>query len=296
MEKEREIMFGHKTLNRLESMLDEALAGTFRESDYNESQLSKIESKWKHFLGTSVLLRKNLEKEKNSIKELVSDISHQTKTPMANIKLYVDLLQESLEAEKGAKNQEQNLKLLTEIGRQTDKLDFLIQSLTKMSRLESNIVTVKPKKQEIKNLLDAAIKDVQLKAQEKRIEVTNTYKGSGVACYDMKWTKEALANVLDNAIKYSDIGNKVIVSVTEYGLYAAISVTDFGIGIKEEDITKIFARFYRAQEVQQEEGVGLGLYLAREILKKEYGYMRVKAKPGEGSEFILYLPKDEVIL
>lgn len=296
MEKEKEIMFGYKTLDRLEHMLDEAIAGTFQESDYDESQLSKMESKWRHFLGTSVLLRKNMEKEKESVKALVSDISHQTKTPMANIKLYVDLLQESLEIEKEAGSQEQNLKILAEISHQTEKLEFLIQSLTKMSRLESNIVTVKPKKQKIVDLLDEATKDVQLKAQEKRIEFINTYKESGMACYDMKWTKEALANVLDNAIKYSNVGSRVIISVVEYELYVSISVKDFGIGIKEEDITKIFARFYRAQEVQQEEGVGIGLYLAREILKKEYGYMKVKAKPGEGSEFTLYLPKDEMIL
>ena len=91
-------MFGNKTLNRLERMLDEAIAGTFRESDYDETQLSRVEAKWKHFLGTSVLSRENLEKEKENVKSLVSDISHQTKTPMANMKLYSSLLKENLEA------------------------------------------------------------------------------------------------------------------------------------------------------------------------------------------------------
>ena len=92
-------MFGQKTLDRLDHMLDEAIAGTFEESDYDESKLSKVECKWKQFLGASVLYRETVEKEKNRVKELVSDISHQTKTPMANIRLYTELLKEKLKAD-----------------------------------------------------------------------------------------------------------------------------------------------------------------------------------------------------
>ena len=91
-------MFGRKTLDRLDKMLDEAVAGSFRESDYDETQLSRIETKWKRYLGLSVLTRENMEKEKESVKSLVSDISHQTKTPMANIQLYGELLRENLES------------------------------------------------------------------------------------------------------------------------------------------------------------------------------------------------------
>ena len=114
---------------------------------------------------------------------------------------------------------------------------------------------------------------------------------SGSADYDMKWTKEALGNVLDNAIKYSGFGGSVRISVMEYEFYAAVSVKDNGIGIREEDTAKIFGRFYRAREVQQEDGVGIGLYLTREILRKENGYIKVKSKPGKGSEFVMYLQR-----
>lgn len=284
-------MFGLKTLNRLDRMLDEAIAGTFRESDYDETQISRIESKWKQYLGLSVLTRENMEKEKESVKSLVSDISHQTKTPMANIQLYGELLRENLEAGEASKEKEQNLKLLNEILKQTEKLDFLIQSLTKMSRLESNIVEVKPSRQKISELIAAAIWDVEPKARGKEIEIVNTYDGEGSADYDMKWTKEALGNVLDNAIKYSGFGGSVRISVMEYEFYAAVSVKDNGIGIREEDTAKIFGRFYRAGEVQQEDGVGIGLYLTREILRKENGYIKVKSKPGKGSEFVMYLQR-----
>lgn len=285
-------MFGNKTLNRLEQMLDEAIAGTFREADYDETQLSRVEAKWRHFLGTSVLSKENLEKEKENVKSLVSDISHQTKTPMANIKLYASLLKENLEAEEHMENREQNLKMIGEICRQTEKLEFLIRSLTKMSRLESNIVEVKPRQQQIGTLLSAALEEAELKAQLKCVEIVNMYGGSGSACYDLKWTKEALGNILDNAVKYSPAGSRITVSVTEYEMYAAISVKDQGIGIREEDTAKIFGRFYRAGEVQQEDGVGLGLYLAREIVKKENGYIKVKSRLGQGAEFIMYLQRN----
>lgn len=287
-------MFERKTLDRIEHMLDEAIAGNFQESDYDETQLSRVESKWKHYLGMSVLTRENLEREKENVKGLVSDISHQTKTPMANIRLYASLLRESLEAGEDSGEKRHMLKLLEEISRQTEKLEFLIQSLTKMSRLESNIVEVRPKRQKVRLLLDAAIRDIEPKTLPKGVEIRNTYTGDGYADYDMKWTKEALGNVLDNAVKYSQPGGEVVVSVIEYELYTAVSVKDEGRGIREEDTAKIFGRFYRSEEVRQEDGVGIGLYLTRDILRKENGYVKVKSKPGKGAEFVLFLQKGAI--
>ncbi len=284
-------MFGRKTLDRIEQMVDDAIAGDFRESDYDETQLSRVESKWKHYLGLSALTRENMEREKENVKGLVSDISHQTKTPMANIRLYAELLRENLESEEDSAGKQQNLRLLDEISRQSEKLEFLIQSLTKMSRLESNIVEVKPRRQKVSELISAVVRDAAPKAVQKGVEIVNIYDGDGCADYDMKWTKEALGNVVDNAVKYSRPGGRVQISAKEYGWYTAISVKDHGIGVREEDTAKIFGRFYRAGEVQQEEGVGIGLYLTREILRKENGYIKVKSKPGEGAEFVLFLRK-----
>ena len=288
-------MFGQRTLDRLDRMLDEAIAGTFKESDYDESKLSKVESKWKHFLSAFALSRENVEKEKDRVKELVSDISHQTKTPMANIRLYTELLKERLEAAQpyAEKDRQENLRLLAEIDRQAEKLGFLIQSLTKMSRLESNIVEVRPKQLYVSELIDAVVQDILPKAGKKNLEVVNTYTGSGMAYYDMKWTKEALGNIVDNAVKYSPCGSRVLLSVTEYKLYTAVSVKDFGAGIREEDTAKIFRRFYRTEDVHDEDGVGIGLYLAREIVRRENGYIKVKSKPGQGAEFMMYLSRRE---
>lgn len=281
-------MFGNKTLDRLDKMLEEAMSGEFKESSYDETKLSRLESKWKQFLGNSFVLKENLEKERDSVKSLVSDISHQTKTPMTNIKMYSQLLEENLESG----NTEQNQLLIQEIIRQTERLEFLIQALTKLSRLESNVVEVKPVKQSIRILIEAVVNSMSEKARRKQIEIQVLSELTGEACFDLKWTKEALENLLDNAVKYSSEGSQITITVTEYELYTAIGVKDQGIGIPEEEIPKIFGRFYRSEQVQQEEGVGIGLYLAREIVCKQDGYLKVKSKPCEGSEFQMFLRKN----
>lgn len=284
----------NRTLNYLEQMVDEALAGTFCEKDYDETRLSRLETKWMHFLGTSALDRTRLEQEKENVKSLVSDISHQIKTPMTNIKLYVSLLEEAMQNEPQMQCRQDKLELLEEITRQANKLEFFIQALTKISRLESNLVEVVPEKMDIALLLDGAIAEVWPGAKQKQMTIVNTYKGSSQAYFDLKWTKEALVNVLDNAVKYSPSGADVVLSVQQYQMYTMISVKDQGIGICEEDLPKIFSRFYRAPEVRQEEGVGIGLYLTREILKKEHGYIKVRSRAGEGAEFLLYLYRHKV--
>lgn len=286
-------MFGNKTLERLGRMLDDAIAGTFQEGDYDETKLSRLESRWKQYLAASALSGENLRREKENVKSLVSDISHQTKTPMTNLKMYTALLEENLRAEMHMESREESMEMLQEILRQTEKMEFLIQSLTKISRLETNIVEVRPAFQEISALLAEAEAGIRQRAENKEIRIRNIYTGNGSACYDLKWTKEALENILDNAVKYSPCGSEILMSVTEYEMYAAVSVKDRGRGIREEDVPKIFGRFYRAEDVQQEEGVGIGLYLAREILKKENGYIKVKSAEGEGAEFILYLPRNK---
>lgn len=284
-------MLRSREAKKVEEMLDAALQGNFRESDYDESELSRVETKWKRFLSTSALSKEQLEREKENVKSLVSDISHQTKTPVANIRLYTELLKERLCGEENTPERQQEIRMAEEISRQADKLEFLIQSLTKMSRLESNILAVQPEEQGLKKLLEESIGDVTPKAEKKQIQIINNCVDNITAFYDFKWTKEAVCNVLDNAVKYSPRGGKVILSVTEYELYAAVSVRDEGIGIPEEDTARIFGRFYRAESVQQEDGVGIGLYLTREILRKQNGYIKVKSAPGKGSEFFLYLQR-----
>ena len=282
-------MFENKTITRLEEMLDSAIEGRFEESDYDESRLSRLESRWKEFLGSSALSNKNLESERHRLEQFISDISHQTKTPMTVIKMYTELLRE--EASLGeAASIEKIQKFAGEIGRQNERLEFLIDSLTKLSRLENGTLEVVGKHDDLDKLINTAVSAIRPKADVKTISIIKPEVSGKRALFDMKWTTEALFNILDNAVKYSPKGGKIEVTIDEYEMYTAIHVIDEGPGIKEEDMAKIFGRFYRSTEVQQEEGVGIGLYLTREIVAKEDGYLKViPNNKRTGGEFIIYL-------
>ncbi|MBR6402219.1 MAG: HAMP domain-containing histidine kinase [Eubacterium sp.] len=282
-------MFENKTIKRLEEMLDSAMNGTFVESSYDESQLSRLESKWKEFLGSSVLSNSNLEAERHRLEEFISDISHQTKTPMTNIRMYTELLLE--EANLGQEASIDKIyKYADLISRQNARLQFLIDSLTKLSRLENGTLEVVGQNNKVDKLIEAAISSVGAKAQMKNIKIEHKESSDAAASFDMKWTTEALINVLDNAVKYSPEGGRIEVYTESYDMYQAIHVVDEGSGISEEDMAKIFGRFYRGSEVQQEEGVGIGLYLTREILAKEDGYIKVVPNnKRNGGELIVYL-------
>ena len=279
-----------KVLRRLNEMLDSALDGSFEEQHYDETELSKIETKWNRFLSSSNLARKNIEEEKANLQGLVSDISHQTKTPVANMRLYAELLEEGLARENPDK--EQLLFMVSEMKEQAERLEFLIQALTKMSRLETNLVVVQPEKQPVEPLIFQAVSQIRPKAEACEIDVKIQGNQKITACYDKKWSIEALYNLLDNAVKYSPRGSQVNLRVQEYSMYCEICVEDRGIGMTEEEIPKVFQRFYRGKQVQQKPGVGIGLYLVREIVKKQKGYVKIKSQPGKGSRISLFLPKD----
>ena len=282
-------MFNNKTIARLEEMLDSAIEGNFVESEYDETKLSRLESRWKEFLGSSVLSNKNLETERHRLEQFISDISHQTKTPMTNIKMYTELLKE--EAARGADASIDKISnYASMIEKQNTRLEFLIDSLTKLSRLENGTLAVVPKEEQIDKLIATSISAIESKAKLKNITVTHKKDESLKALFDLKWTNEALINILDNAVKYSPEGGAIEIYIEQFEMYQAIHVVDNGPGISEEDTAKIFGRFYRGSEVQQEEGVGIGLYLTREIVAKEDGYLKVVPNnKREGGEMIVYL-------
>ncbi len=272
-----------RTLQRLDEMLSSAIDGTFEEKRYDETELSRLENRWKQYFASS---RQSLEKtreERENIKSLVSDISHQTKTPLSNILLYAELLEERTKDPEGRALAEQ-------IFSQAEKLEFLIQSLVKISRLESGILEVIPTAQDLNPLVEETVNAYRAKAEEKQIRLLFRKGEEPVSAFcDRKWTMEALGNVVDNAVKYSPEGSRVEIRIRKFEFYACIEVSDEGPGIPEEERAEIFGRFYRGRQVQQEDGVGIGLYLTREILEKEEGYIKAAVRPEGGSRFSLYL-------
>ena len=269
-------------LRRIDKMLDSAINNSFSEDDFTEAQLSKIESKMYRYLNAGKTARNKISKEQDAVKALVSDISHQTKTPIANVLLYTDLLNEQSGLNENSKELISNI--------QTEKLNFLIQSLVKVSRLENGIVAVIPRENLINDLFDTI--DFTQAAMQKHIELTVEKAGDLTAVFDLKWTGEALSNIIDNALKYTPDGGRVSVSASEYEMFVRIDIADTGIGIGEEETAKIFMRFYRSPSVSDEKGVGIGLYLVREIISKEGGYVKVCSNIGKGSIFSIFLPKN----
>lgn len=271
-------------MKTIENMLDAAINGSFSEDVFDESVLSAIEAKFAKFLSICSVSSKNLLAEKNKINELISDISHQTKTPVANILLYSQLLSEY-------ELSQDTSTCVKALSAQAEKLNFLIQTLLKTSRLETGIITVAPRRESVQKLLDAALEQMMPKADAKGISVvmedTVTH-----AYFDLKWTSEAVYNIMDNAIKYTETGGSMNIKVTAYDLFCRIDIIDSGIGIAEEEQGKIFTRFYRSPTVNSQEGVGIGLFLAREIIAAEGGYIKVRSRYGRGSTFSIFLSMD----
>ena len=224
-----------------------------------------------------------MQEQKDRVSTLVSDISHQTKTPVANLQLYAQLL-----AEQPLTPQGQDC--AAAISAQADKLQTLIEGLVKTSRLETGILALHPQPGEIAPAVERAVAQLAPKAVEKGVELAAGLT-EGTAVFDAKWTEEALCNLLDNAVKYTPAGGAVSVEVKNYELFSAIRVSDTGPGIPEDEQAKIFGRFYRAPGAYQTEGVGIGLYLTRQIAEKQGGYVKVESAPGKGSAFSLFLPR-----
>ena len=274
-----------RIMDRLNDMLEHAIAGEPVEACFDETKMSALETKLAQYLKMNQLGKQQLQEEKERINELISDISHQTKTPIANMLLYTELLEEQLQ---GQQLDEKSGAMLAAIHLQAEKLSFLTQALVKASRLESGVIQAAPGKNAVEELLERSVLQVEKKAALKNIKIHIPRTGSE-ALFDMKWTGEAVGNILDNAVKYTDEGGEIAVAVSEYPLFVRIDIKDNGIGIAEDDLPKIFGRFYKCQTTRQEEGVGLGLYLARKIIADQGGYIKVKSQPEKGTCFSVFL-------
>ena len=265
--------------------LDALLSGRQPENyqPYEDSLTAKVQGKLMQYFDIMSEGKRQSQQDKQVIQSLVSDISHQVKTPIANIKMFTNILQQhQLPPEKQAE-------FLRTMEGQIDKLDFLMQSLIKMSRLETGTFVLHPQEGRLADTIALAMSAVWAKAEAKEISLSADCDSSICVQHDLKWTAEALGNSLDNAIKYTPPGGSVTVSVRPWQFYTRVDIADTGIGIAEEHYNDIFQRFYRDPQVASQEGVGLGLYLANGIITRQKGYISVKSKVGKGTTFSVYL-------
>jgi signal transduction histidine kinase len=216
---------------------------------------------------------------------LVTDISHQLKTPVSALKTCFDMyLQSDSEKEKA--------EFLNRSLVQMDKLESLISSLVNISRLESSMITLQKEKCLISEILIGAVDSVYHKAFQKGILLeTFDFDDCGLTL-DKKWTIEAIANILDNSIKYSPANSKIQITLTKLYSFLRIEISDEGIGIPKDEKNLIFKRFYRGNSaiVKENDGSGVGLYLTRKILEDQGGTISVTDNNPVGSIFIIQLP------
>ena len=265
-------------LQTIIDMKDEEVFSTMEDTIFSKLQYQTI--KLANILNAK---NKQMENERNEIKSLVSDIAHQLKTPLTNLKMYGEFFKdESLSSEERKEFSDiMNLSL--------DRLTFLIESMIKMSRLESGVINLRSEINDLNDTVIHEISQVQKKAIEKNIDIELFQKDKVKILHDKNWISEAIFNILENGVKYTPSNGKIKVSIQSYEMFVRIDVEDNGIGIKEEEIPKIFTRFYRGNNVGNTEGIGIGLYLTRSIISKHGGYIQVMSSES-GSRFSVFLP------
>lgn len=272
-----------KALNRITFILNEMIDEKKVEFETNEETLtSKIEAKLKKL--ESSLIQKNLliKEEKDNVNSLIGDISHQIKTPLANIKIYNEML---ISLEKN----EENLEYLNLMQGQVEKIEWLISSLFKTSRIENGVIKIQKEKCKLQDILIDIVQQSYLRIEEKDI-ILNIDNSEIDLNIDKKWTTEAIYNVFDNAIKYSQNEGTISIKCYVEQLFIKINIEDNGRGISEFELNNIFKRFYRGKN-QTADGAGIGLYLSRQIIEMQGGFITVKSKEHKGSIFSIYLLK-----
>ena len=240
-------------------------------SDCEETMDSKIRHQLLRLQEILVSQKQDAQKERKELQELISEIAHQMRTPLTNLKNYLDFLSEEIEK----KGTEPELSYLKAIQSSEEKIYFLTEHFIRISRLEHGLIQIRKEERDLLKTLRNALGQILEKMH---------------VMHDANWLGEALFNLLDNAVKYSPQNGKIKISLQENEMFTTFSIRDYGIGIEPEEKNLIFQRFYRGKRVTDEEGFGIGLYLAREILFLHEGLLTVK-RCEPGVEMKLSLPR-----
>ena len=253
-----------------------------------ELKIFELKDKTTQLKEENNLLRSQIEREAAETKTLVTDISHQLKTPLASLKMCYEI------ADTSSFTKEEQQSFLMQGKNEVTKLENLTKSLVQLSRLETNMIRLEPVKASLKKTIQGAVSSVYMKAYQKHITLSvNEFRDEEII-QDPRWTQEALVNVLDNAVKYSAPDSAIDIRVDPMVSYFLIEIEDEGIGIPREERGQIFKRFYRGRTsfVQEVDGSGVGLYLTRKILEEQGGSICVK-KGKKGSIFQITFPKTQ---
>ena len=273
-----------KCLKRMQKLLrDYQETGTACFSTMKETRESKLENTLQRLLDQAEKKEAQAKRERDEVASLLSDLTHQLKTPMANVIMYTELLED----ENLTPEERQRFTYLART--QAKKMQWLLGNMLKASQLERGMISFSAEYTGIRETIRQAVSSVYAQAEERDIMIKVEPFEDRKLYHNPRWTAEAMENILDNAVKYSPSGSVVTVRVQPMENYTQIEISDQVIGISGEEYNKIFRRFYRSSNAAQTEGSGLGLYLAQLILNNEKGYVTAVSRPGEGSSFRIFL-------
>lgn len=271
----------------MEQSLDAVIAGHAEAEVLEDSLFAKLQEKLLRTNHIFALREQKNKKEREQLQSLISDISHQSRIPIANQRIYLDLLAEEVHSEEG-------MQALDSLAHQTGRLQFLMESMIKLSRMESGIIQIRKKPQDLMETIRKAVAGIVVEASKKNQQLSVDGPTQLIVMHDAKWTTEAIGNVLENAVKYTGEDGQIRVTVRRQEIFTVVEVTDTGRGIAAERQAQIFGRFYREPEVHDRPGIGIGLYLTRKIMEAQDGYVDVVSKPGVGATFRLHLQNANV--
>ncbi len=249
--------------------------------DYTEDELSVLKQE---VYKTSLMLRSEADnslKDKLNLKDSLSDISHQLKTPLTSITIMIDNILDNEEMDSKTRR-----KFLINIKREIININFLVQNLLKLSKFDANVIKFNKEEVLIKDIVDEAINKVSALSELKGVSIkVSGDKGSTIKC-DFMWEVEALSNIIKNSIEHIDGNGFVEVNYTKNKVYSRILIRDNGVGISEEDLPYIFDRFYKGKNTSKD-SVGIGLALSKSIIEKDNGSISVKSTPKIGTVFTI---------
>lgn len=252
---------------------------SFKMKDINEEDLSLLKNE---IYKTTIMLNEISEiskKDKKELEESLEDISHQLKTPLTSILIMIDTLLDDEDMDQNTRED-----FLRNMKREVMNINFLVKSILKLSRLDTNTVKFISKKESVKEIINEAILNVSLLSDLKNVKIETNLSDSFIIC-DYKWQIEALTNILKNSIEHSYENNKVLIESSENNAYVKITIKDFGSGIAKEDINHIFERFYKGKDSEYD-SIGIGLALSKSIIEKQNGKISV-ASSDDGTTFTI---------
>lgn len=272
-----------KKINEITKYIEEINRGNYKLNieENTEDELSILKNELYKITIMLKEVAENSQKDKTTLKDSLSDISHQIKTPITSILIMLDNILSD-------ENMPENIKkdFIKDIKRETINIKFLVESILKLSKIDSNSIKFIKKEVFIKEIIDEAVKNVSMLSELKNVEIIINGDDFAKTVCDLKWQVEAITNILKNCIEHSYDNGKIYINYEQNNMYSEIKIKDNGTGIDKKDLPHIFERFYKGKN-SSSDSVGIGLALSKSIIESNNGYIQVDSELNKGTTFII---------